>query len=316
MQKARVPPSGDKHDFLTLAPYWWPDPTTPGGLPYVRRDGDTNPESKRGTDDAAFVPMHTAVMTLAGAYRDTHDERYAARAALLLRSWFLDPATRMNPNVNYGQGVPGRNTGRGAGIISTRHLVGIIDAAQSLEWSPHWSANDREGLKRWSAAFAAWLQTSKNGREESTARNNHGTWYDAQLGALLLYTGQRDAAHARFEHARERLTAQFEPDGRQPLELARTRSWSYSVMNLEGWFHLARLADKAGVDLWNFRTSDGRSLRAAVDYLMPFASGTAQWPDAQITPFDVTPFVPLLDQAATIWNDERYRALADRLRQK
>ena len=136
MQKERVPPSGDKHDFLTLAPYWWPDRTKPGGLPYLRRDGETNPESKRGTDDAAFGSMHAAVMRLIDGYRETQDERYAARAALLLRTWFLDPATRMNPNLDYGQGIPGRNTGRGAGIISTRHLVGIVDAARLLEYVP------------------------------------------------------------------------------------------------------------------------------------------------------------------------------------
>lgn len=303
MQKERVPPSGDKHDFLTLAPYWWPDPARPGGLPYVRRDGETNPESRRGTDDAAFVPMQAAVVTLTGAYRDTHDERYAARAALLLRTWFLDPATRMNPNLDYGQGIPGRTTGRGAGIISTRHLVGIVDAARWLEPSANWPARDREGMKQWATAFATWLQTSKNGREESAAQNNHGTWYEAQLGALLLYTGQRELARGRFEQVKHRIASQFERDGRQPRELARTRSWSYSVMNLEGWFHLSRRAEEAGVDLWNFRTSDGRSLRTAFDYLTPFASGTARWPDAQITPFDTTPLVPLLDQAAGVWND-------------
>jgi len=316
MQKERVPPSGDKHDFLTLAPYWWPDPTKPGGLPYIRRDGETNPESKRGTDDAVFVPMHLAVTTLAGAYRETRDERFAARAALLLRTWFLDPATRMNPNMEYGQGIPGRNTGRGAGIISTRNLVTVLDAARVLEASQSWPQRDRDALREWCAAFATWLQTSKNGRDESTAQNNHGTWYDAQLGAALLYSGKRDQARARFEKSKQRIASQIERDGRQPKELERTRSWSYSVMNLEGWFNLARLADEAGVDVWNYRTSDGRSLRIALDYLMPFASGAAKWPEAQITPFDGAALVPLLDQAARVWKDERYSTLADRLRQK
>jgi len=228
--------------------------------------------------------------------------------------WFLDPSTRMNPNLDYGQGVPGRSTGRGAGIIATRKLVDIVDAARALEASPAWSDRDRQGLHAWCSAYAAWLQTSRNGREEAAASNNHGTWYEAQLTALLLYTGRRDEARLRFEQARKRLSSQIEPDGRQPRELERTRSWNYSVMNLDGWFTLAGLAQEAGIDLWSFRSADGRSLRAALDYLVPFADGSAAWPHKQIASIEWDGLVPLLDQAAARWNADQYRVLADRLR--
>ena len=314
MDKRRVPPSGDKHDFLTLAPYWWPDPAKPGGLPYVRRDGEVNPESKRDTDDVPFGRMVEAVTTLTRAFRDARDERFAARAALLLRVWFLDAPTRMNPNLEYGQGVPGVNTGRGAGIIATRRLVDIVGAARVLDGSPSWSEGDRQGFRAWCSAYAAWLQTSRNGREEAAAANNHGTWYEAQLAALLLHTGRVEEARSRLEGAKRRLASQIEPDGRQPRELERTRSWGYSVMNLDGWFTVARLAEEAGVDIWHFRTADGRSLRAALDYLVPFAEGGARWPHRQITPIEPHLLVPLLDQAASVWKADLYRGLADRLR--
>jgi hypothetical protein len=147
MDKQRTAPSGDKHDFVSLAPYWWPDPARPDGLPYIRRDGEVNPESRRDTDDVPFSRMAGAVSTLAAAYRETKDERFASRAALLLRVWFLDPATRMNPNLDYGQGVPGRNTGRGEGIIATRRLVKVVDAARALAASPAWAARDADGLR-------------------------------------------------------------------------------------------------------------------------------------------------------------------------
>jgi hypothetical protein len=314
MDKQRTAPSGDRHDFISLAPYWWPDPARPGGLPYIRRDGEVNPESKRDTDDVPFGRMAGAVSTLAAAYRETKDERFALRAALLLRVWFLDAATRMNPNLEYGQGVPGINTGRGAGIIATRRLVDVVDAARLLAASPAWAARDAEGLRTWCSAYADWLRTSRNGREEAAAGNNHGTWYDAQLTALLLYTGRAGEAKARFEAAKRRLASQIEPDGRQPRELARTRSWSYSVMNLHGWFTVARLAGEAGVDLWHYRTADGRSLQAAVDYLAPFAGGDARWPHQQITPIAWDEFAGLLDQAAVRWGLAEYGALAARLR--
>jgi hypothetical protein len=311
--KTRVAPSGDRHDFLSLAPYWWPDPSKPDGLPYIRRDGEVNPDSKRDADDARLSQMAAAVRTLAAAFHETGEERFAARASLLLRVWFVDGATRMNPNLEYGQGIPGRSTGRAEGIIATRVLVEVVDAVRVLAGSPSWTARDRDGLRAWCTAFASWLQTSRHGREEASAPNNHGTWYDAQFTALLLYTDRGDEARARLEQAKRRLASQIEPDGRQPRELARTRSWSYSVMNLQGWFTLARLAQEAGVDLWAFRTADGRSLRGALDYLVSFA-GRGAWPHQQITPLEWIGLVPLLDQAAVAWSSDDYAALARRLR--
>jgi hypothetical protein len=258
--------------------------------------------------------MHSAASALAEAYRETKDERFAARAAFLLRTWFLDPATRMTPHLDYGQAVPGHNTGRGAGIITTRNLVRIVDVARVIAVSPSWTDADRKGLETWCVAFADWLRTSRNGKEEAAARNNHGTWYDAQLVALLLYTGQQAEARAVLEsQTTKRLAAQIEPDGKQPEELARTKSWNYSVMNLEGWFTVAKLAKDSGVDLWTFRTKDGRSLRAALDYLVPYASGERKWSYRQISAFSTDGFVPLLRQAAEAWSAPGYSALADRL---
>jgi hypothetical protein len=314
MQKSRVPPSGDRHDFFSLAPYWWPDPAKPKGLPYIRRDGEVNPESKRDVDDGPFGQMHTSVATLVQAYQATGEERFAARAALLLRVWFLDPATRMNPNLTYGQAVPGLNQGRGAGIIATRRLVSIVESARLLANSPAWTPSDTTALKAWCGAYAVWLRTSANGRDEAAARNNHGTWYGAQLVALLLYTDRRGEARQVVESsAKKRLHEQIEPDGRQPAELARTKSWGCSVMNLEGWFTLARLADEVGSDLWHYETKDGRSIRGALDYLVPFADGTKQWPYPQIAPFETDGLAALLRQAAVVWKADRYLVLADRV---
>jgi hypothetical protein len=220
----------------------------------------------------------------------------------------------MNPNLNYGQAVPGRNDGRGAGIIATRNLVRVVETARAIAPAPSWTAADRKGLDAWCAAYAQWLETSPNGRDEADAGNNHGTWYDAQLVALFLHTGQKaEAVRVLESTSKKRIASQIEPDGRQPEELARTRSWSYSVMNLGGWFTVAALAREAGVDLWNFKTNDGRSIRAALDYLVPFAAGDAPWPHKQVTPMASDELVPLLRQAADVWAVQAYAALADRL---
>jgi hypothetical protein len=65
-----------------------------------------------------------------------------------------------------------------------------------------------------------------------------------------------------------------------------------------------------GVDLWNHKTADGRSLRQAFDYLVPVAAGERKWTYDQITDFSPKPLVPLLRRAAVAWKEPKYAALA------
>jgi hypothetical protein len=310
MTKATLPPSGDKHDYMSQAPYFWPNPRTPDGLPYVRRDGERNPEIRKISDRDGLGGLISNVETLAFGFYFLGDEPYAARAALLLRTWFLDPATRMNPHLEYGQAIPGVNQGRGIGIIETSGLVRLVDAVGLLEGSKAWTAADQQGLVAWFEAYLRWLRGSRHGRDEAATTNNHGTHYDAQVASFALFTGQRSLAAAVLSESRQkRIAAQIQPDGRQPRELERTRAWSYSVMNLGGFFSLAALGERSGVDLWHYETPDGRSIRKALDWLLPFAQGQA-WPYPQITPWSPKDLAPLLREAAVQYRAPRYAALA------
>ena len=311
MDKQRIPPSGDKHDYVSMGPYWWPNPTKPRGLPYVRRDGERNPEIRVDYDAPRLAAVTGAVTTLALAYYFTDDEKYARRAALLLRTWFLDPATRMNPHLRYGQRIPGVTEGRAAGIIETRGLVGVVDAIGMLERSPSWTAADDRGMAGWLSAYLGWLRSSALGKQERGAHNNHGTWYDAQVAALALFTGDTVLARSTLASARtRRIGAQITADGRQPYELARTRSLAYSAMNLEGLCRLAELARHVGVDLWSYRSPrGGGSIRKALDYLAPYADPRRKWPGRQITPVEPDLLVLPLEQARLVYRDARYDAL-------
>ena len=311
MSKGVTPPSGDQHDYMSQAPYFWPDPKKPNGLPYIRRDGQRNPEINKITDHKSIDDLENAVETLALAYYFKGDEAYAAKAVQLLRTFFLDSQTRMNPNLEYAQFIPGVNTGRGIGLIETRGFTRVVDAVGLLKGSKALTPDDERNLKVWFGKFLQWMLDSKNGREESAAKNNHGTYYDVQVASYAMFVGRMDLAKQVLETARQkRIAAQIEPDGRQLLELARTKAWSYSNGNLDGLMQLAILAGHVNVDLWNFQTHDGRGIRRALDFLTPVALGEKKWDYPEIEG-GVKPetLFPLMRRAATVYKDKPYQAM-------
>jgi hypothetical protein len=314
INKGATPPSGDKHDYMSQAPYFWPDPKSPNGLPYIRRDGERNPEINKITDHASLDDLENSVETLALAYYLKGDEAYAARAVQLLRAFFLDPATRMNPNLEYAQFIPGVNTGRGIGLIETRGLSRVVDAIGLLAASKALTEADQRGLQAWFGKFLQWMLESKNGREESAAKNNHGTYYDVQVVSFALFLGKNDQARQVLEQAREkRIAVQIEPDGRQPLELARTKAWGYSNGNLDGLMLLATLGERLNVDLWNFQTADGRSIRKALDFLVPVALGERKWEYQELGGVRPESLFPLMRRAAAVYHDKAYTSVMTRL---
>jgi Alginate lyase len=313
-RKVAVPPSGDKHDYLSLAPYYWPDPHRPAGLPYVNRDGKSNPERDTISDHKDLARIGELVETLGLAYFFTDDERYARHAALLVRAFFLDPATRMNPNLKFAQGVRGKEDGRPAGIIDGIPITRVVDGVGLLLPSAALSNKDRSGLDAWFRAYLTWLRESDLGRKEGQAKNNHGTWYDVQVVALALATGQEELAREvlGFAHKR-RIGREIEPDGRQPEELQRTRAWHYALYNLQAFVALANLGDAAGVDLWRYQTPDGRSIRKAIDWLVPFALRQQPWTAKAIDGFSPEALWPIVREAAARLQDSRLSTIAERL---
>ncbi|MFI6549752.1 alginate lyase family protein [Streptomyces prunicolor] len=284
VDKPKPAPGGDVHDYLSQAPYWWPTTTptaaNPWGCPYVQRDGQRNPEVDTGTDRQDVDKVFDSTYDLALAWYYTGDKRYAHKADQVLTTWFLDPATKMNPNLNHAQFIPCKYDGRAIGIIDfSQSYTSVVDALAILgTGAPGWTRNDRTAMAGWNSDFLDWLKNSAFGKEEGAAANNHGTFYDMQVAALAYATGDRALARRTVLDARaKRIDPQIAGDGSQPQELARTRSWHYSTFDLVAYTRLAAIGRHVGVDLWSYQGPDGQGLLKAVDYLLPAATGAAAW---------------------------------------
>jgi len=303
-------PGDDPHDYLSLAPYWWPNPEKPDRLPYIQHDGKVNPESKRRTDSVAFARTCNAVETLGLAYWFTGDERYVAKAAKLVRVWFLDPATHMNPNLEHAQAIRGRNTGRGTGSIEGRNFIALMDGLALIAGAKAWPEGDAAAMRTWLGSYYQWLISSQHGADEEKSVNNHGSWYDAQAADLALVLGMKDDVKTIVAAAKtKRITRQIEPDGSQPLELSRTRSLNYVLFNLEALSTLARFGTAVGEDLWGFATPDGRTLKKAVAYLAPYADPEKPWRQKDLDAADRRRILPLLAEADRHDADPAFEAL-------
>lgn len=288
MDKETIPPSNDKHDYISAGRYWWPDPKNPEG-PYIRKDGVVNREIDK-FDRGILGSMAKSVKDLGVAYYLISDENYAAKAVQNLKIWFLNPTTKMNPNMNFGQTISGRNDGkgRGEGIIDTYCLVEMLEGVELLRKSKSYTPAVSEGLTNWFSEYLNWMMTSDIGNEEYTAKNNHGTAFDVQAARYALFVGKEEIARKFVsEFSERRLFLQIEPDGSQPLELARTTALGYSTFNLTHILDMCCLAKSLNIDLFNAKSADGRSISKAIDFLTQFVGKPqSHFPYKQIKEWD------------------------------
>lgn len=269
---------GGPNDFYSNGDYWWPNPTTTNGLPYIKRDGESNPDNFNHHRECIWH-LRDAVAALGAAYRITGDDRYVRKAVDLLRVFFLDPATRMNPNLQYAQAVPGVSPGRGTGIIDTLHLIEIPKAVEAMETSPAFPKDVDAGLKQWFADYITWMTTSKNGLEEAAAANNHAVAFWLQVAVFSQFTGNEGQLAACRKRFKEVFVGnQMEADGSFPRELARTKPYGYSIFQLDNMATLCQVLSTPDDNLWEFTLPDGRGIHKAVAFLYPYLADKSKWP--------------------------------------
>jgi len=270
----------DTHDYYSEAPNWWPDPANPTGA-YVRKDGVQNP-ARFLANKTALNSMCEAVLSLGTAAYLLDDQRYARRAALLIRTWFITPQTRMNPNLEYAQAIRGTNNGRGAGILDGRVLVQAIQGMEFLASTGAWDLKEQKAVHEW----LNWLTHSRHGYDEKHSGNNHASWWAAQVAAVASILEDNATEQMVFDYYRNTIfSSQIRKDGSAPREEARTKSLSYSSFNAEAYAMICRIAQVNGVDLWNIRTKDGATFSTVIDYLTPSLKDPAKWRKEQIAAY-------------------------------
>src|ERR1700733_4819898 len=276
---------GGPHDFFSQADYFWPDPKNPDG-PYVNRDGQSNPENFTKHREV-MIDLSVRMPALTAAWLLTGEPRFAKRAGDYLRAWFVTPATRMNSNLEFSQGVHGVSTGRSYGIIDTLHLVEVARAASFLmigtpgSGSPRFgmlNAQETTALKSWFSSYEDWLSHSERGIKERDAANNHAFCWALQAAEFARLAGNdtvRKEVYQRYQDVL--LPNQVDASGSFPRELARTKPYSYSIFNFDVMAGLCQSLKGLAPDAPTFHLADGRGLCKAAQFIFPYLKDKSDW---------------------------------------
>lgn len=269
--------AGGPNDYFSEGTYWWPNPEDPSG-PYIRKDGIGNPDNFND-HLTAMKRLSMITGTLTSAYLLTGETQYAEHSMKHLKAWFVDSATMMNPHLLYSQAIHGLVTGRGIGIIDAVQLIEVAKSAEILSRSSQVSQEDISKVQNWFKDFTIWLKTHPYGIESMNWKNNHSTWWHAQVAAYANFTEDHESLGLTKKQMKEILIPnQMAIDGSFPEELERTRPFGYSIFNLEGMSILAHILSNKDENMWKFTLDDGRGLHKAVDFIHYYNKNFDEWP--------------------------------------
>ena len=269
--------AGDKHEFYSEGDYWWPNPKSVDS-PYVQHDGLTNPQNFVA-HRLAMIRFSRIIGALATAYKVTGDEKYVKHAVVHLKAWFIDTATLMNPNLLYSQAIKGIATGRGIGVIDAIQLMDVVQGAEAMKTSKAFEQKTYSKVQGWFAVYLQWVTTHKYGLDEMNAKNNHGTCWVMQVACFSRFTGNAKLMNfCRERYKQVLLPNQMAADGSFPLELKRTKPYGYSIFDLDAMCAICQLLSTPADNLWQFKTTDGRSIEKGIAFLAPYLKDKNTWP--------------------------------------
>lgn len=313
-KKHKLPPSGDKHDYMSLSRYAWPNDST--GVYDDIRDGQTNPEIN-DYDRPKLARFSSAVYALSLAYFFTDEEKYAKKAVELIRGWFLDPNTHMNPNMKYAQIAFGVNTGSSQGIIDANDFINVIEAISLLYDSHHWTHKDHVDMKEWFYRFTRWI--TQNYNTDAFESTNISTWMDVQRAVYFLFTEQKEYLNSssHIMPVKQKINTQLTTEGALPNEKSRVRSQHYVYYNMRAYMNLALVRkNRTGQDRdWpELASQDHAGLKPALQSLITYLNGAdASQYFNESASFDKCRYLDVFKPAAIAFESEEYDMISQQL---
>ncbi|MFW5984738.1 MAG: alginate lyase family protein [Halanaerobiaceae bacterium] len=299
---------GRKHDYFSMGDYWWPDPEQPDGLPYIHKDGKTNPDNFN-KHRLLLRNLRTNVVNLTAGYLLNNNEKYVEKACQFLKEFFLDEETKMNPHLRYAQAIPGRCSGRGIGIIDTLHLIGIPVAIDILKENKKFSSEVYQGLLAWFSKYLDWMTSHEYGKKEMKMSNNHGVCWCVQVAIFAKFTGnQKYINFCKKRYKEVILPEQMDKDGSFPRELDRTKPYGYSIFILDNMINLCYILSTPEDNLWNYKLKDGRGIKKGIEFLYPYLKNKDKWPySPDVQHFENWPVrIASLLFATTAFDEKKY----------
>lgn len=226
-----------------------------------------------------WVPALVAgYVLLRGTEADTA-EQFAKVAMDHLRAWFVDPATRMTPSLQYGGMVAGVSTPQFDGVIETVGLAEVAVAVAALPTNGTITAADLAGVRAWFSEYLEWLMTTRVAGLARDQKDHHGSSWLLQTSAFALLTrNETVAAELRHRYKTVTIRAQIVADGVFPHELTTPAPYRNSLFNLDMLAGVTDLLSTRFENLWDFQLQDGPGMRVAMARFFPYIERRSTWP--------------------------------------
>lgn len=288
----------NKHFYSSISHYAWPDVDNPNG-PYVIKDGQNNPEYAE-YDGEALDKLAYRLKHLCTAYYITGDKEYKRAVEKQLKVWFWDKKTRMFPNFEYAQVLPGHNNNKGQsyGLAELSRFTVILESIMLFDYSKGLNRKEKRKLKAWFNAFQEWLLQSRQWHIISKVNDNNiiSSSYLALVEMSLFVGNKRVADKLARDYKEKIIDAQIDDEGKQPAELRRTVGFGYSVGNLEEIIRFCLVMENLGVPLYK---ENQDKIDKAIDYLYQFVDNHDAFPYQQTVSWS--------------WYEDRLRKIITRL---